>query len=149
MYDVGGKLFSGIMSMYVDSSSCVRIKGGESEQFRIDSGVRQACIMSPWLFNIYMDGMMKEVKMGMGRWGVSFLEDVREWRLPGLLYAYDLVLCGESKEDLRVMVGQFAEECRRRGLKVKAGKRKIMVQNGEEGLKCEVYVDGIHLVHVL
>ena len=58
--------------------------------------------MSPWLFNVYMDGVMKEVKMRMGRRGVSFLEDGKEWRLPGLLYANDLVLCGESKEDLRV-----------------------------------------------
>ena len=31
-------------------------------------------------------GVMKEVKMGMGRRGVRFLEDGREWRLPGLLY---------------------------------------------------------------
>ena len=69
--------------------------------------------MSPWLFNVYMDGVMKEVKMGMGRRGVSFLEDGREWRLAGLLHADDLVLCGESEKDLRVMVGHFAEVCRR------------------------------------
>ena len=31
MYDVGGKLLSGIKGMYVDSSACVRVKGGESE----------------------------------------------------------------------------------------------------------------------
>ena len=67
MYDVRGKLLNGIKSMYVDNSTCVRVKGGEREQFRIDNGVRQGCIMSPWLFNIYMDGVMKEVKMGMGR----------------------------------------------------------------------------------
>ena len=35
MYDVGAKLLSGIKSMYVDSSACVRIKGGVIEQFRI------------------------------------------------------------------------------------------------------------------
>ena len=63
MYGVGGKLLSGIKNMYVDSSACVRIKGGESEQFRIYSGVRQGCIMSPWLFNVFMDEVMKEVKM--------------------------------------------------------------------------------------
>ena len=67
-----------IKSIYVDSLACVRVKGGKSEQFRIDSGVRQGCIMSPWLFNVYMDGVMKEVKMGMGRRGVIFLEDGRE-----------------------------------------------------------------------
>ena len=50
--------------------------------------------MSPWFFNVYMDAVMKEVKMGMGRRGVRFHEDGREGRLPGLFYADDLVLCG-------------------------------------------------------
>ena len=98
-------------------------------------------------FQYIMEGVMKEVKMGMGRRGVSFLEDGREWRLPGLLYADDLVLYGESEEDMRVVAGWFAEVCRR-GLKVNAGNRKVMVVNGEEGLKCEVHVDGIHLEYV-
>ena len=109
-------LLSGIKSMYVDRSSCARVKWGESERFRIDRGMRQGCIMSPWLFNVYMNGLMKERKMGMGRRGVSFMEDRREWRLPGLLYVDDLVLCGELEEDLILMAGRFAEECRRRGL---------------------------------
>ena len=39
--------------------------------------------------------------------------DGEEGRLPGLLYADDLVLCGESAEDLRAMVGGFAVMCRR------------------------------------
>ena len=38
--------------------------------------------------------------------GVNFLEDGREWRLLGLLYADNLVQCGELEEDLRVMVLQ-------------------------------------------
>ena len=54
MYDVGGKLLSGIKSMYVDSSAYVRVKGCESELFRIDSGVSQGCIMFPWMFSIYI-----------------------------------------------------------------------------------------------
>ena len=79
-----GKPLSGVKSMYVDSSACVRLKGGESERFRIDIGVRQGCIMSPWLFNVYIDRVMKEVKMGLERRGVRFLEDGKEWKLPGL-----------------------------------------------------------------
>ena len=50
-----------------------------------------------------------------------------EWRLPGLSYSGYLVLCDESEEDLRVMVGWFAEVCRRRGLKVNADKNQVMV----------------------
>ena len=104
---------SGIKSMYVDSSACVRVKGGENERFRIDNGMRQGCIMSPWLFNLYIDGVMEEGKMEMRRRGVSFLKDVSEWRLPGLLSADDMVLCGESEENLRMMVARFTEVCRR------------------------------------
>ena len=55
------------------------------------------------------------------------------------------VLCGESEEDLRVMAGRSVNVCRRRGLKVNADKRKVMVLNGEEGLECELYVHGTRL----
>ena len=85
--------------------------------------------------------------MGMGRRGVSFLEDGRDWILPDLFYADDLILYGESEEDLRVRVGWFAEVCKRRGLKFNASKSKVMILNREEGLECEVHVDGISLEH--
>ena len=39
--------------------------------------------------------------------------------MPALLYADDLVLCGESEEDLQVVVGHFVEVCRKRSVKVK------------------------------
>ena len=59
-------------------------------------------------------------------------EEGREWRLPRLLYADDLILYGGSEEDLRAMVGYFVEVCRRRGLKVNAGKRKVVLLGGQE-----------------
>ena len=129
-----------IKSMYVNSLACVRAKVGESEGFLINSVVRNGCIKSPWLFNVYMNAVMKEVKMGMGKRGVRFQEEGREWRLPGLLYADDLVLCGELEENLRAIVGHFAEVCRRRGLNVNEGKSKVMVLGREDGLECEVCV---------
>ena len=48
---------------------------------------------------------------------------------------------------LEATAGSFVEVCRR-GLKVNAGKSKVMVLNGEEGLECEVSVDEIQLEHV-
>ena len=62
--------------------------------------------------------------MGMGRRVVRFLESGREWRLSGVLYTDDLVLCGESEEDLGSMVGRFAEVCKRKGLKVNVGRAR-------------------------
>ena len=94
--------------------------------------VEKGCIMSPWLFNKYMDAVMKEIKMGMG---VRFLVEGRKWRFPGLLYPDDLVLCGELEEDLKEMVGYYVEVCKRRGLKVNADKSKAMVLNGESRLE--------------
>ena len=57
-------------------------------------------------------------------------------------------MCGELEEDLRMMVGWFAEVCKRRGLKVNSGKSKVMALNAEEGLECEVHVDVIRLEQV-
>ena len=78
--------------------------------------------MFPWLFNVYMDAVMKKVKMGIGR--REFQEEEREWRLPSLFYASDLDLRDESEADLRAMVVPFVEKCRRRGLKVNQGRAK-------------------------
>ena len=45
-------------------------------------------------------------------------------------------------------MGCFVEVCRRRGLKVNGGRSNVMVVGGEEGLECEVCVDGICLEHI-
>ena len=94
--------------------------------------------MSSWLFNLYMDAVMKEVKMGMG---VRIQEEVEE-RLAGLLYPDDMVLCGNSEEDQKVKVVSFVEVYRRRDLKVNADKSKVMPLSGKKKLECEVLVNG-------
>ena len=98
---------------------------------------------------IYIDAVIKELKIGIGRREVRFKEEGRQWRLPGFLYNDDLVLCGESEEVLGAKVGRFIEVCRRRGLKVNAGKSKVMLLGWEEGLECEVCVNEIRLKYVL
>ena len=69
---------------------------------------------------------------------MRFQEEGREWRLHGLLYADDLVLCGEFLENLRSIGGRFIEVC----------KNKVMVLGGEEELECEVCADEIRLEDV-
>ena len=78
-----------------------------SEGFRVESGVRQDYIMSPWLFNVYMDGVMKG-ENGDGEEGI-------EWRLSEPLYA-EWVLCSELEDDFKMNMGYFVEACRREGL---------------------------------
>ncbi len=65
IYGVGGKQLSAIKSFYEAAPACVKINGETSEHFEIEVGLRQGCVMS-WLFNIYMDGVMREVKSKVG-----------------------------------------------------------------------------------
>ena len=47
--------------------------------------------------------------------GVRFLEEGRKCRLPVLLYVNDLVMCGKSEEELKLIVGRFVEMSRKKG----------------------------------
>ena len=89
----GAKLLSRIKSMYLDSSACVRVKGGESKRFRIDSGVYHVPLALQCIYG-WSDGD----ENGDAKEGVSFLEERREWRLPDLLYADGLVPYGEGED---------------------------------------------------
>ncbi len=66
LFGVGGKLLSAIKSFYEAASACVKLNGETSKHFEIKMGLRQGCVMSSWLFNIYMDGVMREVKGKVG-----------------------------------------------------------------------------------
>ena len=59
-YGVKGRLLRAIRSLYKKSEACVRVKGELSGWFPITQGVRQGCVMSPWLFNVFMDKIVRE-----------------------------------------------------------------------------------------
>ncbi len=62
IYGVCGQLLKGIQAFYREANACMRVGREFSESFAVDVEVRQGCVMSPWLFNIFMDGCMREMK---------------------------------------------------------------------------------------
>ncbi len=66
IYGVGGQLLKGKQAIYSEANACVRVGGKFSESFAVEVGVRQGCVLSPWLFNIFVDGCMKEMKCKVG-----------------------------------------------------------------------------------
>ena len=54
VYRVGGILLKAVQSFYVDGRACVWVGNDVSEWFPVSVGLRQGCVMSPWLFNIYI-----------------------------------------------------------------------------------------------
>ena len=58
-----------MQSFYVNSGACVRVGNEVSGWFLVYVGLRQGCVMSPWLFNAYTDGVVREVNVRvLGKW---------------------------------------------------------------------------------
>ena len=64
--------------------------------FDVKVGLRQSCVMSPWLFNVYMDSIVREVKREcVEEWlNLQSKRGGLHWRVNMLLYADDTVLMG-------------------------------------------------------
>ncbi len=90
-------------------------------------GLRQGCVMSPWLFNIYMDGVMREVKGKVGEVGVKLYNEKRKWVLNSILFADDTMLIAENENDLQKLVSVFDSVCKRRKYKVNVNNSKVLV----------------------
>ena len=61
LYVVGRKLLKVLYSFFVDSRECVRLGIDVSEWFPVNVGLRQGSVISPCLFNVYIDGVVREV----------------------------------------------------------------------------------------
>ncbi len=74
----GRKTASCSKSFILGVSACVRINGEASEHFEIKMGLTQRCFISPWLFNIHMDRVMREMKRKVWDVGVKMYTEGRK-----------------------------------------------------------------------
>ncbi len=88
--------------------------------------LRQGCVMSPWLFNIFMGGCIREMKCKVGNAGAKLRLNGEVWSVVTCLFADDAVSLAESEGDLQRVVNVFYSVCKRRKLKVNAG---VVAQN--------------------
>ena len=90
--------------------------------FSIERGVRQGCILSPWLFNTYSERIMRDVKAEF-EGGVQIGGE----RLNNLRFAGDAVLLCNNKEELTDMIQLVRDKSAKRGLLLNVKKTKILV----------------------
>ena len=115
-----------------------------SEWFPLRVGLRQGCVMSPWLFNLFIDGVVRQVNASVLGHGLG-LVDERDymWELNQLLFADDTVFVADSEEKLCRLVEEFGRVCERRKLRVNVGKSKVMrCTRGEGGVRMNVCLNG-------
>ena len=75
VYGVGGKLLKAVQSFYVDSRACVRAGNDMSEWFPVNIGTRRGRVMSLWLFNVYMDGVVRQMNVRVLGKGLELLSE--------------------------------------------------------------------------
>ena len=145
VYGVGGKLLKAMQSFYVDSRACVLVGNDVSKWFPVNFGLRHGCVMSPWLFNLYMDGVVREVNVRvLGKRLELLSANGGRFEINQLLFANNTALVADSEQKLCRLMSEFGRVCERRKLRVNVGKSKVMrccryangdrmhvIQNGE------------------
>ena len=93
-----------------------------TDWFQIGKGIRQSCILSPCLFNLYAEYIMRNVGLEETQAGIK----IAGRNLNNLRYADDTTLMAESEEELRSLLMKVKEESEKVGLKLNIQKTKIM-----------------------
>ena len=99
----------------------VRTGHGPTDWFQIGKGVRQGCVLSPCLFNLYAEYIMRNAGLDEAQAGIK----IAKRNINNLRYGYDTTLMTESKE-LKSLLMKVREESEKVGLKLNIQKTKIM-----------------------
>ena len=96
VYGVGEKLLKEVQSFYVDRRTGVRVVNNVSEWLPVNVGLRQGCVMSPWLFNVYMDSVVREVNVRVLGKGLELMSvNGGRFEINQLLFADDTALVAD------------------------------------------------------
>ena len=100
----------------------VRTAHGTTDWFQIGKGVRQGCILSPYLFNLHAEYIMRNAELEEAQAGIK----IAGRNIRNLRYADDTTLMEESKEALKSLLMKVKEDSEKVGLKLNIQKTKIM-----------------------
>ncbi|KAK3535532.1 hypothetical protein QTP70_016802 [Hemibagrus guttatus] len=107
-----------VQVMYERSRTVVRCAVGQTEEFNVEVGLHQGSALSPFLFAIVMDHLSEEVRQES------------PWTM---MFADDIVICSESREQVEENLERWRFALERRGMKVSRSKTEYMCVNEREG----------------
>ncbi|KAK3537433.1 hypothetical protein QTP70_009980 [Hemibagrus guttatus] len=107
-----------VQDMYERSRTVVRCAVGQTEEFKVEVGLHQGSALSPFLFAMVMDQLSEEVRQES------------PWTM---MFADDIVICSESREQVEENLERWRFALERRGMKVSRSKTEYMCVNGREG----------------
>ena len=95
-----------LRNLYADQEATVRTGHGTTDWFQIGKGVLQGCILSPCLFNLYAEYIMRNAGLGETQAGIK----ISRRNINNLRYADDTTLTAESEEELKSLLMKVKEE---------------------------------------
>ncbi|KAK3562145.1 hypothetical protein QTP86_030147, partial [Hemibagrus guttatus] len=107
-----------VQDMYERSRTVVMCAVGQTEKFKVEVGLHQGSALSPFLFAIVMDQLSEEVRQES------------PWTM---MFADDIVICNESREQVEENLERWRFALERRGMKVSRSKTEYMCVNEREG----------------
>ncbi|KAK3526662.1 hypothetical protein QTP70_030874 [Hemibagrus guttatus] len=107
-----------VQDMYERSRTVVRCAVGQTEEFKVEVGLHQRSALSPFLFAMVMDQLSEEVRQES------------PWTM---MFADDIVICSESREQVEESLERWRFALERRGMKVSRSKTEYMCVNEREG----------------
>ena len=117
---ITGNMYHALVSIYKDVKCCLRLNGMHSDWFSVDCGLKQGCCLSPMLFNLYINDLVAQISsLGLG-------VDIDNEKLAILMYADDVVILGESEEDLKRILDVLNQWCNENELFINQEKSKVV-----------------------
>ena len=111
-----------LRNLYTSQEATVRTGHGTTDWFQIGKGVCQGCLLSPCLFNLYAEYIMRNDGLDEAQAGVK----ISGRNINNLIYADDTILMTESKEELKSLLMNVKEESGKVGLKLNIQRNKIV-----------------------
>uniref|UniRef100_A0A4W2C7A3 RNA-directed DNA polymerase n=1 Tax=Bos indicus x Bos taurus TaxID=30522 RepID=A0A4W2C7A3_BOBOX len=114
-----------LRNLYAGQEATVRTGHGTTDWFQIGKGVCQGCILSPCLFNLYAEYIMRNAGLEETQAGIK----ISRRNINNLRYADDTTLMAESEEELKSLLMKVKVESEKAGLKLNIQKTKVMASS--------------------
>ena len=117
-----------LRNLYASQEAAVRTGHGTTDWFQIGKGVRQGCILSLCLFNLYAECIMRNTGLDELQAGIK----ISGRNINNVRYAYDTTFMTESEEEVKSLLMKVKEESEKAGLKLNIQKTKIKVSQKDK-----------------
>ena len=114
-----------LRNLYAGQEARVRTRRGTIDWFQVGKGVCQGCILSPCLFNLYAEYIMRNAGLEEAQAGIKFAGR----NINNLIFADDTTLMAESEEELKSLLMKVKEESEKVHIKFNIQKTNIMVSH--------------------